>query len=268
MQSTSVATGPSSGSATAAATGLFSKKNIDLAPAVSFIWVRAFKLSYARLLGTSVQLSKLDVNGKMFDSRIQGSLMADGINGPLAILVTLTPMRCHRPHLVRKPGSRIWILFFPNNSGNLLEIWSIARGNPACSPSRDDYVPLMFSCRFGYEDFVDSAVHTSQYAFPDYVPASGSHKITLNISLDRFILTAALALGHGATLVPTWFDHLFKYNTGGGLQALLDAIHLIMKCGFAITVLTAIILNLLLREEIEEAGAADIPILPMSDGNG
>ncbi|KAG0644693.1 Xanthine/uracil/vitamin C permease [Tuber brumale] len=111
MQSTSVAIGLLFGCIIAAATGYFSKKNIDLAPAVSFIWVQTFKLSiYGPLvlptlavyiilaceaigdISATCDVSKLDVDGKMFDSRIQGGLLADGINGLLASLATITPM--------------------------------------------------------------------------------------------------------------------------------------------------------------------------------
>lgn len=37
-------------------------------------------------------VSKLDVEGGLFDSRIQGGLLADGLNGVLAGLATITPM--------------------------------------------------------------------------------------------------------------------------------------------------------------------------------
>jgi uric acid-xanthine permease len=52
----------------------------------------------------------------------------------------------------------------------------------------------------------------------------------------RFILTAALAAGYGATLVPNWFSHVLTYK--GNNHALLgfyDAITLVMETGFAIT---------------------------------
>lgn len=46
-------------------------------------------------------VSKLDVEGKMFDSRIQGGLLADGINGLLASLATITPMSTYAQNNVR-----------------------------------------------------------------------------------------------------------------------------------------------------------------------
>lgn len=70
---------------------------------------------------------------------------------------------------------------------------------------------------------------------------------------NRFILTAALALGYGATLVPTWFAYVFTYD--GPNRALLgfyNAIILVMETGFAVAAFVALILNLLLPEEIED----------------
>ena len=54
----------------------------------------------------------------------------------------------------------------------------------------------------------------------------------------RFILTGSLAMGYGATLVPTWFSHVFTYSGDNhALQGFLDAIVLVMETGFAVTAL-------------------------------
>src|SRR4051794_2999256 len=37
-------------------------------------------------------VSRLDVEGKIYESRIQGGVLADGFNGLLATLATITPM--------------------------------------------------------------------------------------------------------------------------------------------------------------------------------
>jgi uric acid-xanthine permease len=77
----------------------------------------------------------------------------------------------------------------------------------------------------------------------------------------RFILTASLAIGYGATLVPTWFDNVFTYTGNNhSLRGFYDAIVLVMETGFAITAMISMILNLILPEEIEdtpEKAAAD-----------
>lgn len=111
MKSVSVVIGLLTGCIIAAACGYFDRSGIDTAPAVSFIWVRTFKLSvYGPLvlplmavfiicaceaigdITATCDVSRLEVEGKVYESRIQGGVLADGINGLLAALATITPM--------------------------------------------------------------------------------------------------------------------------------------------------------------------------------
>lgn len=80
---------------------------------------------------------------------------------------------------------------------------------------------------------------------------------------NRFILTAAMSLGFGATLVPTWFSYVFTYTGDNrAKRGFFDAIVLVMETGFAVTAFLSIILNLILQEEDEseeiESLAGDI----------
>jgi hypothetical protein len=69
----------------------------------------------------------------------------------------------------------------------------------------------------------------------------------------RFILTAALAVGIGATLVPNWFTYVFTYaGDNHSLEGFLAAIELVMETGFAVTAFLALILNLILPEEVDD----------------
>lgn len=70
---------------------------------------------------------------------------------------------------------------------------------------------------------------------------------------NRFILTACLAMGFGATLVPNWFEYVFTYE--GNNHALLgffNAITLVTETGFVLAAFLALFLNLFLPEEIED----------------
>lgn len=70
---------------------------------------------------------------------------------------------------------------------------------------------------------------------------------------NRFILTAAMALGFGATLVPTWFNYVFTYSgPNTALEGFFNAIKLVMETGFAVTAFLSLLLNLVLPEEIED----------------
>ena len=51
---------------------------------------------------------------------------------------------------------------------------------------------------------------------------------------NRFILTASLALGFGAILVPNWFSFVFTYNGGNASKkGFFNAIELVLETGFA-----------------------------------
>jgi NCS2 family nucleobase:cation symporter-2 len=77
---------------------------------------------------------------------------------------------------------------------------------------------------------------------------------------NRFILTAGFSLGFGATLVPTYFSHVFTYSGDNkSLQGFLDAIVLVMETGFAVAGIVCMILNLTLPPEIEETAAVEDP---------
>jgi uracil-xanthine permease len=103
MKSTSVVLGLLVGCIIAAACGYFDRSSITAASSVSFIWVKTFKLSiYAPLIlptlavylvlmmeaigdiSATCDVSRLQVEGKLFDSRIQGGVLADGMNGKLS----------------------------------------------------------------------------------------------------------------------------------------------------------------------------------------
>jgi uracil-xanthine permease len=111
MKSTAVVVGLLVGCIIAAACGYFDRSGIDAAPAVSFIWVHTFPLSlYGPLVlpllavyivlmmecigdvTATCDVSRLQVDGDLFDSRIQGGVLADGMAGVLAGLCTITPV--------------------------------------------------------------------------------------------------------------------------------------------------------------------------------
>ena len=111
MKSCAVVVGLLVGCIIAAATGYFSSAGVDAAPAASFVWVKTFPLKiYAPIIlpllavyivlmmeaigdiSATCDVSRLEVTGPLFDSRIQGGVLADGFNGLLAALCTITPM--------------------------------------------------------------------------------------------------------------------------------------------------------------------------------
>jgi xanthine/uracil permease len=85
---------------------------------------------------------------------------------------------------------------------------------------------------------------------------------------NRFILTAGLSVGIGATLVPTWFSYVFTYaGDNHALEGFLAAIELVMETGFAVTAFLTLFLNLILPEEIEDEEVPELTADHAEDGH-
>ncbi|KAI0859673.1 purine permease [Xylaria cubensis] len=258
MKSTSVIIGLLTGIIIGAATGYFDRSGIDQAPVASFIWIHTFKLQvYGPLvlpliavfiicaceaigdITASCDVSRLEVDGAVYETRIQGGVLADGLNGVLAALATITPMTT-----------------FAQNNG----VIALTR----CANRTAGYCCCLFLIIMGvFAKFAAALV-----AIPSAVLGGMTTFLFCSVAVsgiaiicrgtpftrrNRFILTAGLALGYGATLVPTYFDKIFTYNGDNrSLRGFLDAIELVLETGFAVTALITIILNLTLPEEIEE----------------
>jgi len=257
MKSTAVVWGLLVGCIVAAACGYFDRSSIDAAPAASFIWTKTFPLSlygpivlptlavYLVLMmecigdvTASAEVSRLQVEGKLFDSRIQGGVLADGINGMLAGLCTITPMST-----------------FAQNNG----VVALTR----CANRKAGYACCFFLIIMGiFSKFaaalvaIPSSVLGGMTTFLFSSVAVSGIKIISSINFtrrNRFILTAALSLGLGAALVPTWFDYVFTYTGNNkALTGFFNAIILVMETGFAVTAMLSVILNLVLQEEVED----------------
>ncbi|KAI8964674.1 Xanthine/uracil permease [Daldinia sp. FL1419] len=270
MKSTSVIIGLLVGCIIAAATGYFDRSGIDVAPVASFVWVHTFKLTvYGPLvlpvlavfiicacesigdITATCDVSRLEVEGRTYESRIQGGVLADGLNGILAALMTITPMST-----------------FAQNNG----VIALTR----CANRTAGYCCCFFLIIMGiFAKFAAALVAIPSPVLGGMttflfcaVAVSGIAIITRGVPFtrrNRFILTAGLSIGYGATLVPTYFENVFSYSGDNkSLQGFLDAIVLVMETGFTVTAFVCIILNLALEEEIEETDeklvAAEEPV--------
>ncbi|KPM44619.1 Uric acid-xanthine permease [Neonectria ditissima] len=258
MKSTSVVIGLLTGCIIAAACGYFDKSGIMSAPVASFAWVHTFPLTvYGPLvlpliavfmilateaigdITATCDVSRLEVTGEMYESRIQGGILSDALAGCFGALMTMTP------------GS----VFAQNNGVIVLTRCANRTAGLACA---------MFLLIMGiFTKFaaaliaIPSAVLGGMTTFLfTAVAVSGLSIITRGVPFtrrNRFILTAGLALGYGATLVPEYFDNVFTYKGDNrSLQGFFDAIILVMETGFAVTAFVCMALNLTLPEELEE----------------
>lgn len=262
MKSTAVVIGLLVGCIIAGATGYFDRSGIDAAPAASFIWVETFKLSvygpivlpllavYMVLameaigdITATCDVSRLQVDGELFDSRIQGGVLADGLNGVIAALCTITPMST----FAQNNGVIALTRCANRKAGYAACFWLIIMGVFAKFAAALVAIPP--AVLGGMTTFLFSAVVVSGIAI------IARTEMTRR---NRFILTAGFTLGFGATLVPTWFSYVFTYSGDNrALAGFFDAIELVLETGFAVVAFVTLILNLILPEEIED----DIPEL-------
>jgi len=256
MKSASVIGGLLVGCIVAAACGYFDPSGIDSAPAVSFIWVHTFPLTvYGPLvlpmmilyvicaceaigdITATCDVSNLEVEGEKFESRVQGGILADGVNGLLAALCTITPMTT-----------------FAQNNG----VIALTR----CANRKAGYFCCFFLIVMGlFAKFaaalvaIPSPVLGGMTTFLFCAVAVAGMAIISRAGFsrrNRFILTASLAVGFGAILVPNWFSFVFTYKGDNrALEGFFSAIVLVMETGFALTAMVAMLLNLLIREEVE-----------------
>lgn len=212
MKSCSVVIGLLVGCIVAAATGYFSHSGIDAAPAASFIWVETFPLSiyppiilpfmavYLVLMMEAIgditatsDVSRLEVEGVLFDSRIQGGVLADGLNGMLATLCTITPMST----FAQNNGVIALTRCANRKAGYFCCFFLIIAGIFAKFAAA--LVSIPGAVLGGMTTFLFCAVAVSGIRIISTVPFTRR---------NRFILTTALAVGYGATLVPTWVRNI------------------------------------------------------------
>lgn len=260
MKSCAVIVGLLVGCIVAAACGYFSHDNIDVAPVATFPWVHTFPLKVNGSLvlpflavfvvlvmeatgdiTATCDVSRLEVEGEQYESRIQGGILCDGLNGILSGLMTVTPMST-----------------FAQNNG----VISVTK----CANRKVGYWCAFFLIVMGVFGKFAGAIVSIPYpvlggmtSFLFTSVAVLGIKIISTTSFtrrDRFLLTASLLPGIGATLVPTWFDYVFTYTGDNrALQGFFDAIVLVMETGFAITGFLGLFLNLFLpqiSDEVEE----------------
>lgn len=260
MKSCAVIVGLLVGCIVGAACGYFSASSIKAAPVATFMWVHTFPLKvygpivlpflavYITIMMEAIgditatsDVSRLEVEGELYESRIQGGLLADGLNGLLAGLMTLTPMST-----------------FAQNNG----VISITK----CANRRAGYWCAFFLIVMGiFSKFsaailsIPKAILGGMTTFLFTSVAVSGLKIISEAEFtrrDRFVLSGSLLFGFGSLLVPNWFSFAFTYKgDNSSLQGFYDAIVLVLETSFAITGFMGVILNLLIpqvHDEVEE----------------
>lgn len=184
----------------------------------------------------SSEASREPVEGPLFDSRLQGGVLADGINGCLSSLsesrslsqeIDLADCSFLTNHFqVMNPPLSI----YAQNNG----VISITR----CANRTAGYFCAAFLVTFGalakisgvflaIPNSVLGGVTTFLFAS---VMVSGVRVIAMNAFTrrDRIILTAAFSLGVGNLLIPTWSSYIFTAGSNSGLNGFYNSRKLLL----------------------------------------
>jgi len=258
MKNISIFIGLAVGCIVAGAAGYIDGSSITTAPAITFLWVHTFKIRvyppailpmlavYVSVameaigdITASAEVSRVEVDGEDFDSRIQGGVLSDGIGGFISALFTVTPLSIFAQNngviAITRCANRSagrWCCVFLILFGILGKISGVflAIPNPVLG---------------GVTTFLFASVTISGIRVLSYISFTRR---------DRFVLAAAFSFGVGDLLVPGIFTHLFERvkNPNKGLEGLFDSITIVLSTPFLISGIVAVILNQLLPQETTE----------------
>lgn len=235
MKNISIIIGLVVGCIVAGATGYIDSSSIKSAPAITFLWVHRFKISVyppailpmlavyvacaMEAIGditASAEVSRQPVVGDIFDSRIQGGILSDGISGFVSALFTVTPLSVFAQNngviAITRCANRSagrWCCMFLLLFGILGKISGVFLAIPA---------PVLG----GVTTFLFASVATSGVRVLAHI------RFTRR---DRFVLAAALAIGFGNLLKPDIFTYLFERvgHPNGGLKGFFDSITILLS---------------------------------------
>ncbi|KAF7727384.1 hypothetical protein EC973_007548 [Apophysomyces ossiformis] len=253
LKNVSVILGLCVGCIVAASSGMFDASGIQAAPVGTFLWVHTFKLSiygpaiipflFVQLdmgieclgdLTAACDLSGLPIQGKEFEERCQGSLLADGLSGIFSALATsmgvVTFSQNNGIIAVTRCASRVAGLV----CAGILIICGIFGKISAA------FLAIPSPLIGGMTVFLFSSVATSGIRILSYLEWTRR---------DRIVVAASLSLALGVSLVPDWFSYVLPSSEIPVIQGLYSAIEMVVSTGYIMAGIMSILLNLILPEE-------------------
>ncbi|KAF9430556.1 hypothetical protein BGZ94_006206 [Podila epigama] len=231
--------------------GYTDSTSMHASPVVTFLWVKSYPysiyppaiipllitytLAMVESIGditASCEVSQLSVEGREFESRLQGGILADGIAGTLAPLFMNSPMSC-----------------YAQNNG----IISLTR----CANTMAGYMCCLFLVLMG----VFAKFGALFLMMPDAVLGGMTTFLFANVIVsgirilsflswtrrERFVVAAAMTLGMGTSLVPGVLTHMFHYSGNNAfVSSLINSANIVLDTGFALGAIVSCILNALL----------------------
>ncbi|KAK9899328.1 Xanthine/uracil permease [Cystobasidium minutum MCA 4210] len=257
MRNASIIMGLIVGMIVAGGAGYVDGTSIKTAPVATFFWVHTFKLRiyapailpmmavYVSLtmevigdITASSEASRQPVSGLLYDSRISGGILADGVNGLLSALFTNAPLS-----------------IFAQNNG----VISITR----CANRTAGYFCAALMVLYGVLAKISGvflAIPASvlggitTFLFAS-VCVSGLKVISMSplTRRNRIVLASGFSLGMGNIVVDDWAAYIFTYEGGNSaLKGFMDAIVIILSTPFLIAAIVSIIVNLILPADDED----------------
>lgn len=255
-----------SGIILSAATGYMNRTAIDSAPWITFPLVERFKLGFyapslipviiayivsaVETIGditAQCEVSKVDTQGEEFESRIQGGLLADGVNSLIAGLLTSSPTTTFSQN-----NGVIAMTRTANKSAGLwAAAWLVVMG--VIGKIGGVFVALPDAALGGMTTFLFGSVAVSGV------------RILSGLAWDRrdrFILTIALSLGLGVVIVPSAFESFIAVNDNDVADAFRQGVVIVLTNGYSLGALAAMLLNFLIPKEAEAVSPEDFARVP------
>ncbi|KAK4634064.1 Putative purine permease [Fulvia fulva] len=254
MKSASIIFGLAVGSAITGALGYWSISTINQAPAVTFLWTSTFKLGVDGTLvlplmilficeamvcmpsiAATSEASGVDTEGIKANTRIQGGILCDATGSLIAALGFTIPMVSHA-----------------GNNGVIVVTSNASRRAGYCASV---IIILMgvFGKFGGVFAAMPSVVLGGMQTFLYATIAISGMRILASIPWtrrNRFILSASFGLGLLDIVTPEWFSQVLAYS-GPNVQLMgfLEGVNLIVETPFILTMLVAVLLNLIMPRD-------------------
>lgn len=261
LRNTQVMIGLISGIILSAALGYLDQNVIDQAPTFTFPLVERFKLGFygpalipviigyivtaVEAIGditATAEVSKVETEGEVFETRIQGGLLADGLNSLAAALLTSSPTTTFSQNngvIAMTSTANKW-------AGLCAAFWLILMG--IIGKIGGVFVALPNAALGGMTTFLFASIAVS------------GMRILSALRWDRrerFILTASLSLGLGVVIVPRAFSFFIPQSDNEVVDFLRRGVVIVLESGFSIGAFVAGILHFILPEEPPALSPAD-----------
>ncbi|ORZ23767.1 purine permease [Lobosporangium transversale] len=251
MKNAQVVLGLIVGMIVAVTMGYTDSSSIDASPTVTFLWTKTYPLSiyppaiipllitYTLAMVESIgditascEVSHLSVEGREFESRLQGGILADGLAGCLAPLFMNSPMSCYAQN-----NGIISLTRCANTlAGYMCCFFLVLMG--VFSKFGALFLMVPDAVLGGMTTFLFSSVVVSGIRILSFLPWTRR---------ERFIVATALTLGMGTSVVPGVLTHMFSYTgTNPFVTSLINSANIVLDTGFALGAIVSCILNALL----------------------